>query len=504
VGVRVPPASEAALAERPLGWASATVLAAGVGILAVAISAGAGVQVVAILVLGLSVLLAVARALLRWQNLLALIILVVMFVPIGFYDLPGHLPFNFELYRLLVAIVLFLWVTSLLIDPSLALQRSAFDFPVALLVTAVVASLLANRSRVDALGSEVVKSLIFFLSFVLTYYFIVSVVRTRAIAERTVRILVSATTVVAFFATVERRTGYNVFYHLHSVLPFLRFNGGGLASERGGNLRVFASAQHPIALGAAFAMSVPLSIFLARTSSKLWLLSTLLLLLGLAGTASRTPVVMLIVCVGVFLWLKPRETVRWWPVLLPMVVLVHVAVPGALGTFEQAFFPAGGIVAQQTELPQNGNLLLAGGRLRQLGPELSAASSHPFFGIGSGTRQTGFANPKRNAPILDNQWLDTLLEIGLIGAGALLWLMIRSVRLLGAAARRVAHDDDDGWLYTALAASIASFGVGLFFYDAFSFIQVTFVFWITLALAAAFLSIDAEQRVGAPTAAPAH
>ncbi len=460
------------------------------GVLAVAVASGKQAQLTAVLVLTLSVLLAVARLLVRWHNLLALIILVVMFVPIGFYDLPGNLPFNFELYRLVVAIVLFVWLTSLLIDPALSLRRSVFDAPIALLVTAVVGSLLVNRGRVDALSSDVAKSVIFFLSFVLVYFFILSVVRTRALAERTLRMMVLGLSIVAFFGVVERQTGYNIFYHLHSVMPFLHFKGGGSATERGGNLRVFASSQNPIALGAAFAMIIPLSIYLGRAVRRYWYLTTVLLFLGIAGSASRTPIVMLGVSGGFFLWLKTKETVRLWPLLLPLALLVHIAVPGALGTFRQAFFPAGGLVAQQTALPKNGNQLLAGGRLRQLGPELRSSIPSLALGIGYGTRLTGFANPKRNAPILDNQWLDTWLEIGLIGAGALGWILIRAVRRLVRAAKRASPTGPEGWLYTGLAASIGSFGVGIFFYDAFSFIQVTFIFWITLALAAVYLSLE--------------
>ena len=40
----------------------------------------------------------------------------------------------------------------------------------------------------------------------------------------------------------------------------------------------------------------------------------------------------------------------------------------------------------------------------------------PLLGQGLGTRQTGADNPLRNAPILDNQWLGTFLDIGLLGS----------------------------------------------------------------------------------------
>ena len=55
---------------------------------------------------------------------------------------------------------------------------------------------------------------------------------------------------------------------------------------------------------------------------------------------------------------------------------------------------------------------------------------------------------------------------------------------------RAAREDDSarGWLYTGLAASIAAFGIGMATYDAFSFTQIAFVFFILFALAGVLLS----------------
>ena len=51
----------------------------------------------------------------------------------------------------------------------------------------------------------------------------------------------------------------------------------------------------------------------------------------------------------------------------------------------------------------------------------------------------------------------------------------------------------DDWLFAGLAASITGFGVGMLTFDAFSFTQVTFVFWILLGLSAAMLRINEEM-----------
>jgi O-antigen ligase len=357
----------------------------------------------------------------------------------------------------------------------------------------VLASILANPARVNSLSSYVAKSLMFFLSFLLVYWLVVSLVRDRRSIEILFRQLTIGTAIVAVWAIVERRTGYNVFDQLERVLPPLDFQRE-VQTTRAGRLRVVGSAQHPIALGALFAMVIPLAIYLATvTGRRLWWLLGGVVLLGLFATASRTAVVMLIVIGLVFLWLKPRQTRQLWPLVVPLVVVVHLVLPGAIGTLRQAFLPTGGLIAEQTVLVEGADPQLAGGRIRQLVPSIEEASKTPIFGQGWGTRITGFDNVFRNAPILDNAWLGLLLELGAVGFGAWLWLVLRSVRRLGRASKSTDDADPRSWLLAALAASTAAFALGMLTFDAFSFIQVAFVFWILLALGAAAIELEGEE-----------
>ena len=67
---------------------------------------------------------------------------------------------------------------------------------------------------------------------------------------------------VAFCAIVETRTGYNVFNHMRTVFPFLQDTGERASEVRNGALRAEASAQHPIALGVALSLCLPLALAL--------------------------------------------------------------------------------------------------------------------------------------------------------------------------------------------------------------------------------------------------
>ena len=183
---------------------------------------------------------------------------------------------------------------------------------------------------------------------------------------------------------------------------------------------------------------------------------------------------MLVTIAVTFVCLRPREMKRLWPALIPALALVHIALPGTLGTLKQSFFPAGGLLAQQSA-----NVGYTGqGRLADLGPALDQFAQHPLLG--------GLQNHNRrprgiDGQILDDQWLGTLVETGTVGFVAWLWLL-----LSGYAVRREALADrsERGWLMTALAASIAAFGVGMLLFDAFAFIQVTVLFFLLSAWAA--------------------
>jgi hypothetical protein len=485
---------------------SSLIVLGSVGLLALAVVADSGVKVVAPLVLLLVVLAAGYRSLLRWHALVACVIGVIFFIPIKRYSLGASLPFNLEPYRILIGVVAVAWFTSLLIDPRVHIRGSGLEKPIVLYIFAALASVALNDSQIHANGvtTVVVKTLTFFASFFILFYIIVSVVRTRERLDFLIRVLVGSGAIVAFSALVESRTNFNVFNHLSRVLPMLHFYDPKLTAGldasylgRGSRLRAYASAAHPIELSATLAMLIPLAIYLLKTTKKKrWLLALALLSLGVFATLSRTGIIMMLVIALVFLWLRPVHTRRLWPLLLPALVVIHFALPQTLGSFYAAFFPKGGLVAQQDTHAANANQTNANGRLARIGPGVAEWSHKPVFGEGFGSRLTsrnGIALPgAKLSQILDDQWLGSLLETGAVGVGALLWLFIRSIRRM----RRIAREDDedDGWLAVAFAASIYAFAVGMLTFDALGFIQVTILLFITLAFSSVLANLRAAGR----------
>ncbi len=462
---------------RPWPVVSAGIVLAAVAVLVLPIAAGAPVEVVVVASAAVVVFLSARHALLRWPSLLTMLVLVILFVPIRRYVLPGSLPFQLEPYRLLIAILAAIWLTALLIDPRIRVRRTGLEGPLALFLGAVIVSVLANNGRISDqnLDSSVAKTLTFLAAYVIVLYLFVSVLRTYDDVVRLLKVLVLGGAVVAFFAVVESRSGFNVFNHLQSWVPFLKRDYTVDLPLRNGRFRAYGPAEHAIALSAALAMLVPFAAYFGYTLRKrIWWLAAAMIAVGCLSTVSRTGVVMLLIEALVFVILRPRQAVRLWPALIPFLLAVHFAIPGTLGTLKASFFPQGGLVKEQEGFQDQGRF--GKGRLN---PTFNSINAHPLFGIGYGTRIV--ATQGANARVLDDQWLDNVLETGIIGAFAWLWILVRCVRRLGSAAKR--DFSERGWLLAALASAIAAYGVSMFTYDAFSFVQVTFLFWMLVAFA---------------------
>jgi hypothetical protein len=454
----------------------------------ISVTSGLSVRAAAGVVVMTTLVALVRPGYIGWPRLLAGLILVILFIPIRRYSLPGNLPFELEPYRLLIMLLLVGWGAALLVDPRVRFRRTGFEGPLLVIFASIVGSIIANPDRVAELSSPVQKDLTFFISFVLVLYMTTSVIRRLDNIDYLAMTLVGGGAVVAFFAIIEARTGINVFNHLDRVIPVLQPGSegepGSFVKFGAAKLRVFASAQHPIALSATFVMLAPLALYLARRyRQRRWWVCVTLMVAGCASTVSRTGILMFVVVALVFLWLRPREMRRMWPAIIPALIVIKLVLPGTLGAIKQSFLPAGGLIAEQKSMPGASG----SGRLADLGPALDEWKQKPLVGEGFGTRVVdGSGPPGPRANILDNEWLGTLLEIGALGFFGWLWFFARVVRRLGKEAKE--DDSERGWLLVSIAASVAAFAVGMFTYDAFSFIQVTFLMFVLVGLGASLLA----------------
>ena len=427
---------------------------------------------------------------LAWAWGVSLFVLVVWLVPIKAYRLPVALPVSLELYRLFMLLLL-AGLAYGVVGGTRRVSAAGFAKPVALLVVAGSLSVLANAgsSSQAGLGETALKSLPYFLGFVVAYLLVCSTVDTLRAIELVLTVLVVGAVVVALAALYESRTNYDVFDHLHKWFSFLVQTRTTEDTQRGARLRVRGSAQHPIALGAALTLAVPIAAYLAsraatRARALAWGGAGVVLVVAAFATVSRTVVLMAVAMVLVALVVRGRALRRYWPVAVAVVAAAHLAAPGAMSSLYHAFVPRAGLIQSQTALSGH----VGSGRLADIAPGLRSWEEAPFFGHGLGTGNSSgstvpgaIVNPSTGAPIIfDDQYLNSLVSIGFVGLAAVIWFVWGAAARLGRTARRIRTRGGD--LVAACAVSCAGFAAGMFTFDAFAFVQCTLLFFVIAAL----------------------
>ncbi len=427
---------------------------------------------------------------LRWTKPVVLLVLVVWLIPIKSYKLPVNLPFNLEIYRLVI-ILLLIGLLIAVVSGSAHVRAGGRASIIVTLAACATVAFLANLSTISANGlqTQTVKSLSFFLSYILAFVIVSSVLERVEDVVTVLRAVAVGAALVACAALYESRTHHNLFDHLHSVLPFLVHFGRDNQNINGGALRVRASAQHPIALGCALAMCVPIALHLSTRAAstahrRLWLGAAGLICMGAMATVSRTVILMLLAMGVCAFWIFGRKLLRYWPVLIVLALITHLASPGVVSHLYKRFNPKGGIV---TQLDSRAGMR-GSGRLTDIGPGLHQTSSAPLFGHGLGTvAATGDSlattpTTQVSGPpiIFDDQYMNTLVSLGFVGLGCVLLFVWGSVRRMGRTARRIGGEN--GALLAACAISAAGFGAGMATFDAFTFVQSTLLFFIIVAL----------------------
>jgi polysaccharide biosynthesis protein PslJ len=432
-----------------------------------------------------------SRPIITWPNAVATLVLIIWLIPIKLYRLPVGLPFNLEIYRIAVLLLVVAFAVGVLTG-RLTLTAAGHGKAIGALAAVAVMSQIVNWHELNVPGapSQALKSLSYFISFVAIFMLLAAAIERLPDAKRVVGAVVVGGAIVAFAAMIESRTRSNLFENLDNWIPGLVKQPRELEDLRGGRLRVRGSAQHPIALGVALTLLVPLALVLAqyaatRARTIMWLLAAAICTMGALVTVSRTVVVMAVVMTLVALLLRPQQVRRYWPVLLVLPAIAHAIAPGTLGALYKSIFPQEGLASEL-----GGRAGLGGsGRLADLGPGLDLWRESPLVGHGLGHVATTATTVAESAAqgatgfaiIFDDQYLATLVALGALGLAATIWVVWGAAFKLIASARthKVGPEAD---LVAACAISCAGFGASMLFFDAFQFVQASLVFFIIAAV----------------------
>ena len=293
--------------------------------------------------------------------------------------------------------------------------------------------------------------------------------------------VVNAIAVMAVIALVQFRLGWEPI-DLLGKIPLLRANSdfGGVLS-RSSFRRPAGTAGHPIEYGIIVSTGLALSIHLLlhdreRSRLRRWMPFGLIAL-GIPIAISRSALLVTMTVLVVF-WLGERRSGagRALAVVALVGAFVFVTIPGLIGTLRGYVFAGSSDSSIST---RTSDYAAAAPFLRRA----------PWMGRGPGTFLPRYF-------ILDNQYLASLIEVGVIGTLALAALLLAPY-WFGRGARHRATTDADRNLGQMFAAVGASAAVAAATYDLLSFGMFSALLFLYIGLAAGFRA-DLSQRSVAP------
>lgn len=313
-------------------------------------------------------------------------------------------------------------------------------------------------------------------------------VRTTADVAQCVRALLNGAFVCCLVALVQFAFAVDPVDWAHYVMPGFTENGGSTPFQpRGSLVRVAGIAFSPIELGVVASMLLPLSLWRAGFDpvGRRWLVrtQTTALVLAVAVSISRSGVLGIAVALAVAVPFLPRTTRRWVLVTAPVAVAgLFLAVPGLVSTL-------GGALGADASDPSIST------RLDNYPRVVAMYEAHPVLGLGPGNYM-----PTDALHILDNQYLNSLVTMGAVGAVAtIVYLVLPGVAGLHAA--RTARSASLRCLAGALAAGTLAGAVCSLTFDSLSFpvFALTFPALVGLSGAAWLLVRHEEERWTPPT-----
>ena len=306
--------------------------------------------------------------------------------------------------------------------------------------------------------------------------------RDRDELVRVLRTFVWAVAGMAIVGLLQFRAGIDLTNWARKI-PGLHENADVLTiQDRSGFRRPAGTATHPIEFGCVIAMALPFAIHLARFDLARTRVRRALPLaaiaIGIPVAVSRSAVLGAAVAgLVVFLGLAPRYRPKALVAVAGFLVLIYATTPGLLGTLRGLFLSTG-----------------SDSRINDYGPALKTIRQSPWFGHGPGT----FIADATIGNVLDNQYLLTLIELGIIGLVVLL-IYFLAPAFLGRGARHRSADPSTRDLGQAFAAASLASAATAYTFDALTFRMFAGVIPLCLGLAGLLWAL--QRRVVADAGA---
>jgi hypothetical protein len=411
--------------------------------------------------------------------LLAGFLALLFFVPVASIEFDIHLPVDSRPDRFAIIILILAWMWFGGDQRAFLRTRRSKLFVTAACIFLVlaVASLLLDAGRIVNIGDFKLAEKRFALlgSFFVLCWFTMTALRFEDV-RGFATYLIGLGSVMSIGMLIERRTGYNVFYEwsraILSPIAKVAASPTGIHPTFGTEDRVsvVGPTNHGLAATTMLALVMPFAlvrVFDAKTRRSWWLNGiAFALMLGAAMATDRKTALLVPAAMVIYLtFYRPRAVLRLAPLGLVLLLgVVHFAAPGAIGH----------LLNVEAETNSTSTTHRASD-FTDVTPDVLA---HPILGRGYGT-----LNPEEPEQfrINDDEYLDEIWEVGAVGLLAFAWMILSPV----VAARKAIRTRAPAISSLALAASsgCVAFFVVCALFDALSFPQAPYMFFVVAALA---------------------
>jgi O-Antigen ligase len=284
-------------------------------------------------------------------------------------------------------------------------------------------------------------------------------------------------------AALQFRVGLDITPYLRELPGFSVNVDNSAVLARGAFNRATGTSITPIELGVVAGMLLPLAIYLGlydrdRTAWKRWA-PVALIGLAIPASVSRSAIISVVLALAVLVVLMPTRQRFFALCVAPFAVAaVFMSAPGVIGTLTE-LFGAGttdsSVMARVADYPEVERLV----------------HQAPWLGHGGGTYL-----PENPGYILDNQYLKTAIELGLVGVVVLVayFLVPLTIALV---ARRRSGDPELRLLCAALAGAALAAGVCSLTFDSLSFPMFSNLYALVIGLIGTCWRLAAAGKVPA-------
>jgi hypothetical protein len=396
---------------------------------------------------------------------LAAFMAMIWLVPFDSVSLPVSLPLDAKLDRPALLAAAALWILSLIGDPRKTVSRlrtSPVHWAMLSLLVIAFASLVLNDATSVRLGEMdiAVRKLALLLSYMLAFVIVASALKPGEVRAFTV-FMTGLACFTALATLIEFRTGYNVFFNLFSHFLSVSRPAELGAVDSIGRKSIIGPTVHPLGIAMMMAIALPFALMgylNAEDKRKRWGYACMVALFLAAAVATQRKTSFVAPGIGllVFLCYRPRAVYKLAPVAAILLVIVHIAAPGALGSVTNQLKPGNLTGVASTKDRQ--------GDYTAIKPDII---QHPLLGRGWETYD------QKKYRILDNQYLSLVLGVGILGVLSYLSIFLTIFLLAHRIAR--AHDSELSPVAICCGAAVTSIVVGSELLDTLAIAQLAYL-----------------------------